>query len=167
MKVAISNLGPVREADIELKPLTVFVGPNNLGKSFIATVLYAALSRSPANYSARYYNRALEFEEGGEDSESTLVHQAFDARRISSYNDVAEPLRDFFRKRLLGTLEAYGSSLVEELQCATGTHIHILRRIQKNVQQRPTSGWSLATPHGQSTSLSPAERRNSIFRRPN
>jgi hypothetical protein len=41
MKVAIKNLGAVREAEIELKPLTVFVGPNNTGKTWTAYTLSA------------------------------------------------------------------------------------------------------------------------------
>lgn len=44
MKVAIKNLGAVREAEIELKPLTVFVGPNNTGKTWSAYTIAAILS---------------------------------------------------------------------------------------------------------------------------
>ena len=43
MKVAIKNLGAVREAEIELKPLTVFVGPNNTGKTWTAYTIAAIL----------------------------------------------------------------------------------------------------------------------------
>ncbi len=41
MKVTIKNLGAVREAEIELKPLTVFVGPNNTGKTWTAYIVSA------------------------------------------------------------------------------------------------------------------------------
>lgn len=165
MKIAISNLGPVREADIELKSLTIFVGPNNSGKSFIATVLHAALSRSPVDYAVQISRakRAPEFEEI--DSESRLAYEAFDTGKVLSYNDVAEPLRDFLRKRLLSALNAYGTGLAKELERAIGAPIHSLRRVQKNVQQRPASGWSLAVPHGRLTSLSLAEYQNLRSRR--
>ncbi|MCX6678613.1 MAG: AAA family ATPase [Methanothrix sp.] len=43
MKVTIKNLGAVREAEIELKPLTVFVGPNNTGKTWTANIISAIL----------------------------------------------------------------------------------------------------------------------------
>lgn len=43
MKVAIRNFGAVREAEIELKPLTVFVGPNNTGKTWAANIISAIL----------------------------------------------------------------------------------------------------------------------------
>ena len=35
------NLGPLAEATVDLRPLTVFVGPGNTGKSYLATLLYA------------------------------------------------------------------------------------------------------------------------------
>jgi hypothetical protein len=43
MKVKIKNFGAVREAEIELKPLTVFVGPNNTGKTWTAYTIAAIL----------------------------------------------------------------------------------------------------------------------------
>ena len=41
MKLHVKNFGPIREADVELKPLTVFVGPSNTGKSYLAMLLYS------------------------------------------------------------------------------------------------------------------------------
>lgn len=40
-ELSVSNLGPVEAADIELRPLTVFVGPSNTGKSYVAMLIYA------------------------------------------------------------------------------------------------------------------------------
>ena len=40
-KLEVANFGPIIEADIELRPLTVFVGPSNTGKSYLATLIYA------------------------------------------------------------------------------------------------------------------------------
>ena len=37
----VTNFGPIVEADIELRPLTVFVGPSNTGKSYLAILIYA------------------------------------------------------------------------------------------------------------------------------
>lgn len=41
MRLSVSNFGPIAEAEIELRPLTVFVGPSNTGKSYLAILLYA------------------------------------------------------------------------------------------------------------------------------
>ena len=41
MRLSVTNFGPIAEAEIELRPLTVFVGPSNTGKSYLAILLYA------------------------------------------------------------------------------------------------------------------------------
>ncbi len=43
LKLAVKNFGPIREGEVEFKLLTVFIGPNNSGKSYMATLLYALL----------------------------------------------------------------------------------------------------------------------------
>ena len=42
-QISIRNLGPIGQADLELKPLTIFVGPNNSGKSYAALTIYSLL----------------------------------------------------------------------------------------------------------------------------
>ena len=37
----VAELGPIKRACVELRPLTVFVGPSNTGKSWLATLAYA------------------------------------------------------------------------------------------------------------------------------
>ena len=39
--VGVNNFGPIVEANIELRPLTVFLGPSNVGKSYLAILIYA------------------------------------------------------------------------------------------------------------------------------
>ncbi|MXZ03868.1 MAG: hypothetical protein F4Y88_09485, partial [Chloroflexi bacterium] len=40
----VENFGPIAEAkNIEFKPMTVFVGKSNTGKTYLATLLHAAL----------------------------------------------------------------------------------------------------------------------------
>ncbi len=41
LELEVSNFGPIREARIDLRPLTVFVGPSNTGKSWLAILIYA------------------------------------------------------------------------------------------------------------------------------
>ena len=41
LTVSVENFGPIREGTVELRPLTVFVGANNSGKSYMATLIYA------------------------------------------------------------------------------------------------------------------------------
>lgn len=41
VRITVHNIGPVKAATIELRPLTVFIGPNNSGKSHMAAILCA------------------------------------------------------------------------------------------------------------------------------
>jgi len=45
IKVSAKDFGPIIEGTVELKPLTIFIGPSNSGKSYLATLLYALLQR--------------------------------------------------------------------------------------------------------------------------
>ena len=40
VKIDVENFGPIVKADIDLRPLTVFVGPSNTGKTYFATLVY-------------------------------------------------------------------------------------------------------------------------------
>ena len=62
-RLAVTNFGPIVEADVELRPLTVFVGPSNTGKSLLAVLIYAlhqwlALSGGPFRYGASWWRVA-------------------------------------------------------------------------------------------------------------
>lgn len=40
IQVRVEDLGPIAEATVELKPLTIFLGPNGVGKSYMALAIY-------------------------------------------------------------------------------------------------------------------------------
>lgn len=50
----LENFGPIRAGSFTLRPLTIFIGPNNTGKSYTATLVYAL-----ARYIARPIDRFL------------------------------------------------------------------------------------------------------------
>ena len=41
IKLKVSDFGPIADADIELRPMSIFVGPSNTGKSYLAILIYA------------------------------------------------------------------------------------------------------------------------------
>ena len=41
LNLSVTNYGPIIRANVDLRPLTVFFGPNNSGKSHLATLIYA------------------------------------------------------------------------------------------------------------------------------
>ena len=56
LKLSVSNFGPIAKAEIDLRPLTVFVGPSNTGKSYLAILLYA-LHQCNNNYQSNSFSR--------------------------------------------------------------------------------------------------------------
>ena len=40
-RLDVSDFGPIVQASVELRPLTVFIGPSNTGKSYLAILIYA------------------------------------------------------------------------------------------------------------------------------
>ena len=51
MTLSVTNFGPIAYAKVDLRPLSVFIGPSNTGKSYMAVLVYA-LSRFLAAYSS-------------------------------------------------------------------------------------------------------------------
>ena len=41
LELEVADFGPIVEAKIDLRPLTVFIGPSNTGKSYLAILIYA------------------------------------------------------------------------------------------------------------------------------
>ena len=56
VQISVQNFGPITLADIDLRPLTVFVGESNTGKTYLAALIYAlhqnfeGFSRFPRAY---------------------------------------------------------------------------------------------------------------------
>ena len=103
-RLEVANFGPVSKAELELRPLTVFAGPSNTGKSCIAKLVYALhgyFSRHPVARTRTYrlsdFNRA--------------------ARRIGDLPGVARRLEEF----VLNPVEEWvdSSALGEEVAALT------------------------------------------------
>ena len=61
LELSVANFGPIAEGRIELRPLTVFVGPSNTGKSYLAALIYAlhkAFNERIAPGGGRFVGRA-------------------------------------------------------------------------------------------------------------
>ena len=41
VEISVRNFGPIAEGDIDLRPLTIFVGPSNTGKTYLSMLIYA------------------------------------------------------------------------------------------------------------------------------
>lgn len=54
VRVSVKNFGPIAEGSVDLKPLTIFIGPSNTGKSFMATAVYAVMKAIEGSEFRRY-----------------------------------------------------------------------------------------------------------------
>ena len=51
----LTDFGPIARADVEFRPLTVFLGPSNTGKSYLATLSYALHRHFAAGRTRRFF----------------------------------------------------------------------------------------------------------------
>ena len=140
MRVKIKNMGPVKSAEVDLKRLVLFVGPNNTGKSFIATVLYAALSQTGVASSQQAVRaiRRVSWDHvldtfGDEDVTAdfySFVETAIKAEGRDSYSKMPEHVGELLKKLIDDSLREYIVSVAEEIVRTTGAiGIPGLRRV--------------------------------------
>ena len=55
LELKIKNFGPIDKATIQVGRFTVFAGPNNTGKTFVAKMLYSILSAINANHARVFF----------------------------------------------------------------------------------------------------------------
>lgn len=162
VQIGVENFGPVGSGMVELRPLTIFLGPSNTGKTYLAKLIYVlhelldAFPRFPYLSSDGLYAawmRSLSLEE------STVFMDEVKSviEKISSGNEdfmlsdlpqvIRDAMRDAFREEVgngilednLGTdLESYfevasGAELVRQSKDhAESTHADISVEIKKN-----------------------------------
>jgi len=81
-KLTVTNFEPIGKAEVTLRPLTVFIGPNNTGKSYLAILIYAIHS-----YFSGYKSRF-----------SVRPHTEFDSLLPSLSSDEVRDLNDSLKR---------------------------------------------------------------------
>ena len=82
--LGVENFGPIAEAkNIEFKPMTVFVGPSNTGKTYLAVLLHTLLRSKPNSYLSGW--------------ESTRTNQrSAVAERPGDYGNLVDDIKKLF-----------------------------------------------------------------------
>ena len=68
VEISVRNFGPIAEADLDLRPLTVFVGPSNTGKTYLSVLIYALhrifgeSSSFPLSHTLRLLGHGLDYD---------------------------------------------------------------------------------------------------------
>lgn len=115
VEIAVKNFGPIAEADIDLRPLTVFVGPSNTGKTYLATLVYALhgisegfapLSLFSVLYQLRNrYFLSVSAEEKKairelDNATTELLKKLINSRSPFKFSDIPQVLSDYLRSNL-------------------------------------------------------------------
>ena len=106
VRISVRDFGPIVEADVDLRPLTVFVGPSNTGKTYLATLIYA-LHKASDGFArmlpgAGFITQRLRAIDAGtaerfiEDARKKLLKPD----RPFTWRDIPEPVRDGLRDML-------------------------------------------------------------------
>ena len=130
VRIAVENFGPIAKGEVELRPLTIFVGASNTGKTCLSVLVYSlhnvlyGFSRFPVVH--RQMSRLLVMLSGGfvsTDAERAAISAATEELggklmqedRPLRYSDLPERVRDEAKELLLGSNGAV-EELVDELR---------------------------------------------------
>ena len=110
VKISVSNYGPIAEAEnIELCPLTVFVGPSNTGKSYLAILVYALFNSNRSEFTEMLYrfgggsfsNRRGPSFDLNEKMTRTLSEELFSSDKgKKEFSDLSEKLQEWINSEM-------------------------------------------------------------------
>ncbi len=122
--IAVENFGPIEKAEIDLRPLTIFVGESNTGKTYLAALIYAiqrafdGIPRVPWSY----YNTSdfdpIYYAGPADLSTDALINETQNVQKKLTQNDKTfkfSHLPEWVRKRLLSG-KAHLENLERELK---------------------------------------------------
>ena len=124
-ELEVKNFGPIVEARIDLRPLTVLVGPSNTGKSYLAILLYALhrfLSEGSLSWDSFSPYTGV-FRRDGErklskrelDSLSQWAEKALGEMELLKSGIALGPVSDLIRSVFTESDEEVGQGLSEEI----------------------------------------------------
>lgn len=140
--IAVENFGPIEKAEMDLRPLTVFVGESNTGKTYLAALIYTlqrtfeGFARIPSPRSSILLLKQSRFRFQTELDDETLetVKKLNIYEQSFKFSDFPQWLRthklralknpELFRGRLK---RCFNVNSISELICFTGNKGHQLR----------------------------------------
>ena len=113
LELEVANFGPIIEAKIDLRPLTVFVGPSNTGKSYLAILTYA-LHRFFSGFRGYRMFPSIEHQKLPRrtiDAIDEWAQQTFVDKKVEESFVLSPPIIDVIRS----VLDAQGDQLSNEI----------------------------------------------------
>ena len=129
-RIEVADFGPIRHAAVDLRPLTVFAGPSNTGKSYLAMLVYALHQCFGPSYLAPVRRRRARYWFAGGMAESLLCRVEVAKHFIGWWSTVnqSEPasLSDEFAAAIRPVLEQLAGAkgyLEQELRRSFGVDV--------------------------------------------
>ena len=114
LRLTVKDFGPIATGEVELRPLTVFAGPSNTGKSWLAILIYVLEQHLNGN-SLGVFSFTLRRQFDRHDRKSLSFPENPDAWLNGIRNNDAMPLTNGDKKVLASALEGRQAELEEEL----------------------------------------------------
>jgi hypothetical protein len=97
MNIQFNELGALCQTQLDLRPLTVIIGPNNSNKTYIAYSVYGLLKKAGSTVSRRFLNLLSIKEQHIVSIEINRFVDSFLAEFEQQVNDFKEDLEGFFQ----------------------------------------------------------------------
>ena len=141
LTISVKNFGPIAEGSVDLKPLTIFVGPSNTGKSYMATAVYAVMratgGRGPDSRMPRISRSMSFFDYASKEREEAInalekwvaqrVQEKTDSQKWIA-SDLPEKVRSYLEKEVLSELVYFQKGIVSEIRRIHGEQFDFVRR---------------------------------------
>ena len=145
LSVSVNDFGPIASGSVDLKPLTIFMGRSNTGKSYMAAAIHALMTtydNGSGLYqrvigSVRPHSRAYLIGTGHWDlrEEFPEVLQAFlewmkaqDAMALDTVSDLPVEVRNALKQSIIQFLESYSDNVIQRLRQIYGEPSEFTRR---------------------------------------
>ena len=123
LNLTVRNFGPVSYGSVTLKPLTIFIGPNNSGKSYIATLLRSIMAAQRSVSFSHLGPRGM-----GDKACHDLIRQKYDKDKYKIA--ITKPETRAILRSLVD--ENFRPALEEQIMRDFGSGVHELVRTGKN-----------------------------------
>ncbi|MBF2759094.1 MAG: AAA family ATPase [Ectothiorhodospiraceae bacterium AqS1] len=140
LTLKVEDFGPIIEAEIDLRPLTVFAGPSNTGKSWLAMLIYALHKHfeSVCNDRTGFFITKLEKDGISEKETNALIDWARSEIFSKKKSDIGEikqriELPDFIMKNIHESINESNESIIHQICRAIGVEDekHLIRNSKK------------------------------------
>jgi len=120
VKLYLNNFGPFEEAEVELKPLTIFIGRNSTGKSMLLYLLWALSSAEPLP----------DWVESGWEPVAEMTERVF--RRVKEERVESEDLEKLVKAFVKVLMDAVKHGLEERFKYVFGVELRKLVRVGRD-----------------------------------